>query len=58
LVAKIYEHLKVKVLLADLGGVYAELGVPVEMVTHRIRSDGDERGMLVYDSKFRPMIQG
>ena len=25
-----------------------EMGKPVVMVTRRIRSDGDERGMLVY----------
>ena len=25
-----------------------EIGISVEMVTPRIRSDGDERGMLVY----------
>jgi len=30
----------------------------VEMVTRRIRSDGDERGMLVYGYKFRPVLSG
>ena len=34
--------------LTDLGDK------PVEMVTRRLRSDGDERGMLVYGYKFRP----
>jgi len=33
-----------------------EIGMPVEMVTRRIRSDGDERGMLVYGYKFRPRL--
>ncbi len=40
--------------LTDLGDHPVEIGMPVEMVTRRIRSDGDERGMLVYGYKFRP----
>jgi hypothetical protein len=40
--------------LTDLGEQPVEIGMPVEMVTRRIRSDGDERGMLVYGYKFRP----
>jgi hypothetical protein len=28
--------------------------MPVEMVTRKLRSDGDERGLLVYGYKFRP----
>jgi hypothetical protein len=31
--------------------------MPVEMVTRRIRQDGDERGMLVYGYKFRPLLE-
>ncbi len=42
--------------LTDLGDTPAEIGMPVEMVTRRIRSDGDERGMLVYGYKFRPVM--
>jgi len=34
-----------------------EIGMPVEMVTRKIRSDGDERGMLVYGYKFRPAVR-
>ena len=30
--------------------------MPVEMVTRRIKEDGDERGMLVYGYKFRPLM--
>ncbi len=40
--------------LTDLGAQPVEIGMPVEMVTRRIREDGDERGMLVYGYKFRP----
>jgi len=29
----------------------------VEMVTRKIRNDGDERGMIVYGYKFRPAIK-
>ncbi len=41
--------------LTDLGDEQIEIGMPVEMVTRRIRQDGDERGMLVYGYKFRPV---
>jgi uncharacterized OB-fold protein len=44
--------------LTDLGDQPVEIGMPVEMVTRRIRQDGDERGMLVYGYKFRPVMAG
>jgi uncharacterized OB-fold protein len=34
-----------------------EIGTPVEMVTRRLRSADDERGLLVYGYKFRPVLQ-
>jgi hypothetical protein len=40
----------------NLGSQPVEIGMPVEMVTRRIRQDGDERGMLVYGYKFRPLF--
>jgi uncharacterized OB-fold protein len=43
--------------LTDLGDQPVEIGMPVEMVTRRLRSDGDERGMLVYGYKFRPVLE-
>ena len=43
--------------IADLGDRKVEIGMPVEMVTRKIRSDGDERGMLVYGYKFRPVLR-
>lgn len=43
--------------LTDLGAEPVKIGMPVEMVTRRIRSDGDEKGMLVYGYKFRPMMK-
>jgi len=41
--------------LTDLGAEPAQIGMPVEMVTRKLRSDG-ERGMLVYGYKFRPRL--
>jgi uncharacterized OB-fold protein len=40
--------------LTDLGSQPVEIGMPVEMVTRRLRQDGDDRGMLIYGYKFRP----
>lgn len=42
--------------LTDLGDQPVEIGTPVEMVTRRLRQDGDERGMIVYGYKFRPRL--
>jgi len=44
--------------LTDLGETQPEIGMPVEMVTRLLRSDGDERGMLIYGYKFRPLGLG
>ncbi len=45
--------------LTDLDeGQKVEIGAPVEMVTRKLRSDGDERGMIVYGYKFRPVLAG
>ncbi|MEW6568329.1 MAG: Zn-ribbon domain-containing OB-fold protein [Chloroflexota bacterium] len=42
--------------LTDLGDRAVEIGMPVEMVTRRLREDG-ERGILVYGYKFRPVLR-
>ena len=42
--------------LTDLGENEVRIGMPVEMVTRKLRSDGDERGMLIYGYKFRPAM--
>jgi uncharacterized OB-fold protein len=41
--------------LTDLSQDKVEVGMPVEMVTRKLRTDG-ERGMLVYGYKFRPSV--
>lgn len=42
--------------LTDLEDRSVEIGMPVEMVTRKLRSEG-ERGMLIYGYKFRPMLK-
>ena len=53
---KLQEGPLVTAQLTDLGNQPVEIGMPVEMVTRRLRSDGDERGILVYGYKFRPAM--
>lgn len=42
--------------LTDVDADEVTIGMPVEMVTRKLRSDG-ERGILVYGYKFRPRLQ-
>lgn len=42
--------------LTDVDNGKVEIGTLVEMVTRKLREDGD-RGMLVYGYKFRPRLQ-
>jgi len=41
--------------LTDLGEQAVEIGMAVEMVTRKLRTDGDERGLNIYGYKFRPL---
>lgn len=43
--------------LTDLGEQPIEIGMPVEMVTRKMRNDGDERGVIVYGYKFRRLFR-
>jgi len=43
--------------LTDAKAEDVEIGTPVEMVTRRLRAAGDERSMLVYGYKFRPLLK-
>ncbi len=43
--------------LTDVDNGQVSIGTPVEMVTRKLRQDG-ERGMLVYGYKFRPLLAG
>jgi uncharacterized OB-fold protein len=54
---KLNEGPMVTAQLTDLGDQPIQIGMPVEMVTRKLRQDGDERGMLVYGYKFRPVLQ-
>ena len=42
--------------LTDVDNNVVEIGMLVEMVTRKLREDGD-RGMLVYGYKFRPRLR-
>ena len=44
--------------LTDLDGQDVKIGMPVEMVTRKIRDDGNQRGIIVYGYKFRPLGLG
>ncbi|MEA4811383.1 MAG: Zn-ribbon domain-containing OB-fold protein [Anaerolineaceae bacterium] len=44
--------------LTDLGKEKVRIGMPVEMVTRKIKNDGDQRSMIVYGYKFRPLMAG
>jgi uncharacterized OB-fold protein len=55
---KLQEGPMVTAQLTDLGEAPVQIGMPVEMVTRKIRADGDEKGMLVYGYKFRPVLAG
>jgi uncharacterized OB-fold protein len=55
---KLEEGPMVTAQLTDLGDQAVQIGMPVEMVTRKIRNDGDERGMIVYGYKFRPVLAG
>jgi len=54
---KLNEGPMVTAQLTDVGNQPIQIGMPVEMVTRKLRQDGDERGMLVYGYKFRPVLQ-
>jgi hypothetical protein len=50
------ESLVVTAQLTDLGDQGVEIGMPVEMVTRKIRTDMDDRGIIIYGYKFRPVM--
>ena len=43
--------------LTDLGEQPVQIGMPVEMVTRKLREDVEDRGILVYGYKFRPAVR-
>ena len=43
--------------LTDVDADQVSIGMAVEMVTRKVREDG-ERGTIVYGYKFRPLMQG
>ncbi len=41
--------------LTDLGGAEPQIGMRVEMVTRKLRAEGED-GMIIYGYKFRPCM--
>lgn len=53
---KLVEGPMITAQLTDLGNTKVEIGMPVEMVTRKLKEDG-ERGLIVYGYKFRPQLK-
>jgi hypothetical protein len=53
---KLEEGPMVTAQLTDLGDQAVQIGMPVEMVTRKIRADAGDKGMLIYGYKFRPVM--
>lgn len=53
---KLQEGPMITAQLTDLDEDGVHIGMPVEMVTRKVRNDGDERGIIVYGYKFRPVL--
>ena len=43
--------------LTDVDNETVRIGMPVEMVTRKIRQEGEE-GLIIYGYKFRPLLEG
>ncbi len=54
-IVKLEEGPLVTAQLTDVSNDAVQIGMPVEMVTRKLREDGN-RGMLVYGYKFRPAL--
>lgn len=54
---KLNEGPMVTAQLTDMGGNEVQIGMLVEMVTRKLKDDGDERGMIIYGYKFRPAVK-
>ena len=55
-IVKLKEGPMVTAQLTDVEPDLVEIGMPVEMVTRKYKNDGDERGMIIYGYKFRPVM--
>jgi uncharacterized protein len=53
---KLEEGPMVTAQLTDVDNKQVNIGMPVEMVTRRLREDGD-KGVILYGYKFRPLLQ-
>lgn len=53
---KLNEGHMVTAQLTDADNSAVQIGIPVEMVTRKMRNDGDERGLIVYGYMFRMAV--
>ena len=44
--------------LTDVGAEQVHIGMPVEMVTRKLRTDDGNKGIILYGYKFRPVMAG
>jgi uncharacterized protein len=56
-IVKLAEGPMITAQLTDVDNSQVQIGLPVEMVTRKLREYGD-KGMLVYGYKFRPFLVG
>jgi hypothetical protein len=54
---KLQEGPLVTAQLTDIAPDEVEIGMPVEMVTRKVREFGED-GVIVYGYKFRPVLEG
>jgi uncharacterized protein len=55
-IVKLAEGPMVTAMLTDVDNNKVSIGMPVEMVTRKLREDGDS-GLIIYSYKFRPVLQ-
>lgn len=54
-IVKLIEGPMITAQITDVDNDKVSIGMPVEMVTRKLREDGD-RGIIVYGFKFRPLL--
>ncbi len=55
-IVRLDEGPRITAQLTDLGADVPEIGMRVEMVTRKLRAEGEE-GIIIYGYKFRPCIR-
>lgn len=53
-IVKLDEGPMITAQITDVDNSEVQIGMPVEMVTRKLRDEGDERSLIIYGYKFRP----